>query len=57
MKNEKIYNLGKKLGLNKQEIEYTLINTIPDDKQFSISYESDCYKNGTMYGTVSINDM
>jgi len=57
MNNEKIFKLGEKLGLNEKEIEYTLTKRISDDKQFSISYESNCYKNGTMYGTVSVNDM
>ena len=57
MKNELIYNLGKKIGLSKQDIDNTLVNSISNKKSVSISYRSDCYKNGTRYGTVSISDI
>lgn len=56
MKKEKICELGEKIGLNKQEINETLTKIPFNNKQFSISYLSDCYKNGTMYGSISIND-
>ena len=56
MKKDKIYELGEKVGLNKQEIDETLTNVSSKYKQVSISYSSDCYKDGTMYGSISIND-
>jgi len=57
MKNEIIYNLGKKIGLSKQDIGNTLVNSISNKKSVSILYKSDFYKNGTRYGTVSISDI
>jgi len=56
MKNEKIYNLGKKLGLNKQDIESVLKNGITSCALAAIPFITNIYKNGTYYGTVSIKD-
>jgi len=57
MKKERIHDLGKKLGLNKQDIDSVLRNRICNNISVSISYSPDCYKDGTMYGTVSIMDL
>ena len=46
MKNEKIYKLGKKHGLNKKDI----------DKTLSCKNISEYYKNGTLYGKISVKD-
>lgn len=56
MKKEKIYELGEKFGLNKQEIDETLTNISYNLKHTTLSCSSDCYKNGTRYGSISIND-
>jgi len=58
MKNEEIYNLGKKLGLNKQDIESVLKGSITSCAVVIlpvISHLSSIYK-GTYYGTMSIYD-
>lgn len=49
-----IYNLGKKVGLNNNDISYILKNTNTPIEQVSISTGPD-YP-GTWYGTVSIKD-
>ncbi len=57
MKNEKIYILGEKIGLNKNDIDDTLKDRISINKTIPISYRTDCYKNGPIYGAVSIKDL
>jgi hypothetical protein len=57
MKNKKIYFLGEKLGLDKNEINKTLKNKIFNCKNNSIFHVTDYYKDGTMYGVVSIKDL
>jgi len=56
MKNEKIYTLGKKLGLNKQDIENVLKCGISSCLFAAIPMISDIYKHGSYYGTISIYD-
>lgn len=56
MKNEKIYNLGKKLGLNKQDIENILKGGITSCAIAALPMMTDIYKGGTYYGTISIYD-
>jgi len=46
MKNEKIYKIGKKHGLNKKDIDNTL----------SRKNMSEYYKNVTLYGKISIKN-
>jgi len=58
MKNKKIYSLGKKLGLNKQDIESILKSsiTIPIAALPHITKCWWVYEVGTLYGTISIYD-
>jgi hypothetical protein len=56
MKNEKIYFLGKNLGLSKFDINQTLKNVISKNNILNTN-GADCYKNGTMYGVVSSKDL
>jgi hypothetical protein len=56
MKNEEIYNLGKKLGLNKQDIESVLKSGITSCAIAVLPLVPHIYKDGTYYGTVSIKD-
>ena len=56
MKKEGIYNLGKKLGLKKQDIEFILTYRDSNNKLVSTLYIPNCYKNGTLDGAISIND-
>jgi hypothetical protein len=56
MKNEKIYNSGKELGLNKQDIENILKGGITSCAIVSLPLLSSIYKGGTYYGTISIYD-
>ena len=56
----KLYGLGKKIGLNKEEID-EIIKTGSDvqptvSKKLSLQHPTDEYMPGTTYGTVSIND-
>ena len=54
MKNEKIYNSGKKLGLNKQDIESILKGGITSCAIAALPLITNIYKGGTYYGTISI---
>ena len=56
MKNEKILKLGEKLGLNKQDIECVLKSGITSCAIAAIPFMTHLYKDGTYYGTISIND-
>lgn len=56
MKNKKeAYRIGKKVGLNKIEIDEILKNITNRKEQPSFSVGSPCY-GGQMYGIVSIKD-
>ena len=56
MKNEKIFKLGEKLGLNKQDIGSVLKSGISCCAIYTIPVMSHLYKDGTYYGTISIYD-
>lgn len=56
MKNEKIFKLGEKIGLNKQDIESVLKSGITSCALVAIPFMTHIYKDGTYYGTISIND-
>jgi len=56
MKKEKIYNLGKKLGLNKKDIEGIIKGGITGGAIAALPIMINIYKNGTYYGTISIYD-
>ena len=58
----KLYRLGKLVGLGREEID-EIIQTVPvsdeqlnDSTMSSLQYPMDVYGPGTLYGTVSIND-
>ena len=55
MSKENLYKLGEKLGLNKNDIDGALKYGTVSDKHAFLS-EPDSYKDGTWYGTISIND-
>ena len=55
MENEKIYSLGKKLGLDKQDMESILKGSITSCAVVILPVISHIYK-GTYYGTISIYD-
>ena len=55
MSKENLYKLGKKLGLTKNDIDDALKHRTVSDEHVSLS-EPDSYKDGTWYGTISIND-
>ena len=50
-----IYRLGKKVGLNKKDIDTLLKHGLITNKHAILSYP-DSYKDGTWYGTISIKD-
>jgi len=56
MKNEKIYNLGKKLGLNKKDIDRILKGGITGCAITGLPMIASVYKVGGYYGTISIYD-
>lgn len=58
----KLYRLGKIVGLGREEID-EIIQKVPvsdeqlnDSTMSSLQYPMDVYMPGTLYGTVSIND-
>ena len=55
MYSKKLYNLGKKIGLNEIDIDNLLKHRIIINELVSL-LEPDSYKDGTLYGTVSINN-
>ena len=56
MKNEKIFNLGEKLGLNKQDVESVLKTGITSCALAALPIMTHIYRYGTYYGTISIKD-
>ena len=55
MENKKIYSLGKKLGLDKQDMESILKGSITSCAVVILPVISHIYK-GSYYGTISIYD-
>jgi len=59
-KNE-LYGVGKKIGLNKEEIDEVIQKAsdtqLTDSKKLLLKHSSDEYFPGTMYGTVSIHNI
>jgi len=56
MKNEKVFKLGEKLGLNKQDVESLLKTGITSCALAALPIMTNIYKHGTYYGTISIKD-
>ena len=57
MEIENLYKIGEKLGLNKKDFDNILKNTNNNEEQFFFSIGPPWYHNGTMYGTISINNL
>jgi hypothetical protein len=55
MSKENLYKLGRKVGLNKNDIDKLLKHRFITNEHASLSYP-DSYKDGTWYGTISIKD-
>ena len=56
MPKEDLYKLGKKLGLNENDINGILKYKMIRAKQASLSCGPNWYNWGTLYGTISPND-
>ena len=58
MKNEKVYNIylyGKKLGLNKKDIDSIILNSNKNLEKVNFSHGPNWYPGGH-YGVISINE-
>ncbi len=56
MLEENLYKLGKKLRLNKKDINTVLKNRKASDKSISLLLRDDSYEKGSYYGTISVKD-
>jgi len=56
MSEENLYKLGKKLRLNKKDINTVLENRKASDKSISLFLRDDSYEKGSYYGTISVKD-
>ena len=56
MKNKKMYDIGKRIGLDKEDIESVLKSKVSYCLLAAIPVVSNIYKDGTYYGTISIKD-
>jgi len=56
MLKKNLYELGERLGLNKKDIDYTLKYGTVIERSPSLSFGPG-YDGGTLYGTVSIDDL
>jgi hypothetical protein len=56
MKNKEMYDIGKRIGLDRKDIESVLKNKITCCAIATIPMLSNIYKDGTYYGTISIYD-